>query len=59
MCHIAQVIAPVRRKCPILHSILPTELLELKVANFLAPVDKIARGCRAMTYLSDSTVPLD
>ena len=49
--HVERVIGLVRRKYVILQSILPTESL--------APIDKIAPVCCALTNLSESIVPFD
>ena len=57
--HVERVIGLVRRKYPILQSILPTELLKVKAGNSLVPIDKIARVCCPLTNFSDSIVPFD
>ena len=57
--HVERVIGLVRRKYPMLQSILPTELLKVKAGDSLAPIDKIARVCCSLTNLSDSIVPFD
>ena len=57
--HVERVIGLVRRKYVILQSILPTELVKAKPGESLAPFDKIARVCCALTNLSESIVPFD
>lgn len=57
--HVERVIGLVRRKYVILQSILPTELVKAKPGESLAPIDKIARVCCALTNLSESIVPFD
>ena len=57
--HVERVIGLVRRKYPMLQSILPTELLKVKAGDSLAPIDKIAIVCCSLTNLSDSIVPFD
>ena len=57
--HVEQLIGLVRRKYPILQSILPTELLKVKAGDSLVPIDKIARVCCSLTNYSDSIVPFD
>ena len=57
--HVERVIGLVRRKYPILQSILPTELLKVKAGDSLAPIDKIARVCCSLTNLSDSIILFD
>ena len=47
------------RKYVILQNILPTELVKAKPGEPLAPIDKIARVCCALTNLSESIVPFD
>ncbi|PFX28408.1 hypothetical protein AWC38_SpisGene6876 [Stylophora pistillata] len=55
--HVERVIGLVRRKFVILQSILPTELVKAKPGERLAPIDKIAIVCCALTNLSESIVP--
>ena len=57
--HVERVIGLVRRKYVILQSILPVELITAKPGEAEAPIDKIARGCCALTNLSDSIVPFE
>ena len=57
--HVERVIGLDRRKYVILQSILPTELVKAKPGESLAPIDKIARVCCALTNLSESIVPFD
>ena len=57
--HIERAIGLVHRKYVILQSILPTELVKAKSGESVAPIDKIARVCCALTNLSESTVPFD
>jgi len=57
--HVERVIGLVRRKYSILQSILPIESVMAKEGQRLAPIDKIARVCCALTNLSDSIVPFD
>lgn len=57
--HVERVIGLVRRKYVILQSILPTELVKAKPGECLAPIDKIAQVCCALTNLSESIVPFD
>ena len=47
------------RKYVILQNILPTELVKAKPGESLAPIDKIAQVCCALTNLSESIVPFD
>ena len=57
--NVERVIGLVRRKYVMLQSILPTELVKAKPGESLAPIDKIARVCCALTNLSESIVPFD
>ena len=57
--HVERVIGLVRRKYVILQSISPTEMVKAKPGESLAPIDKIARVCCALTNLSESIVPFD
>ena len=56
---VERVIGLVRRKYVILQSKLPTELVKAKPGESLAPIDKIARVCCALTNSSESIVPFD
>ena len=57
--HVERVIGLVRRKYVILQSILPIEFLKAKSGETMAPIDKIALVCCALTNLSDSIIPFD
>lgn len=57
--HVEHVIGLVRRKCVILQSILPTELVKEKPGEPLVPIDKIAIAYCALNNLSESIVPFD
>ena len=57
--HVERVIGLIRRKYTILQSTLPTDLLMAKSGDSMAPVDKIARVCCALTNLSDSVIPFN
>lgn len=57
--HVERVIGLVRRKYVILQSILPIEIVRAKSGETLAPIDKIARVCCALTNLSESIVPFN
>ena len=53
------VIGLVRRKYAILQEILPIQLVTARRGDDLAPIDKIAIVCCALTNLSESIVPFD
>ena len=57
--HVERVIGLVRRKYTILQSILPVEMVTSKRNENMAPIDKVAIVCCALTNLSDSIVPFD
>ena len=57
--HVERVIGLVRRKYSILQGILPIQLVTARRGGDLAPIDKIAIICCALTNLSESIVPLD
>lgn len=55
--HVERVIGLVRRKFTMLQSILPVALVTARQGDNLAPIDKIAIICCALTNLSESIVP--
>lgn len=55
--HVERVIGLVRRKYVILQSTLPIEMIKVKTGETLAPIDKIANVCCALTNLCQSIVP--
>ena len=55
--HVERVIGLVRRKYVILQSTLPIEFITTRRGDTVAPIDKIARVCCALTNLSPSVVP--
>lgn len=55
--HVERVIGLVRRKFTMLQSILPVALVTARKGDNLAPIDKIAIICCALTNLSESIVP--
>lgn len=57
--HVERVIGLARRKYVILQGILPIEFLKAKSGETMAPIDKIALVCCALTNLSESIVPFD
>ena len=57
--HVERVIGLVRRKYTILQGILPIQLVTARQGDDLAPIDKIAIVCCALTNLSESIVPFD
>ena len=57
--HVERVIGLVRRKYSILQGILPIQLVTARRGGDLAPIDKIAIICCALTNLSESIVPFD
>ena len=57
--HVERVIGLVRRKYTILQRILPIQLVTAQRGDDLAPIDKIAIVCCALTNLSESIVPFD
>ena len=57
--HVERVIGLVCRKYTILQGILPIQLVTARQGDDLAPIDKIAIVCCALTKLSESIVPFD
>ena len=57
--HVERVIGLLRRKYTILQGILPIQLVTAWRGDDLAPIDKIAIVCCALTNLSESIVPFD
>ncbi|XP_068680166.1 uncharacterized protein [Montipora foliosa] len=55
--HVERVIGLVRRKYTILEGILPIQLVTARRGDNLAPIDKIAIICCALTNLCESIVP--
>lgn len=55
--HVERVIGLVRRKYNIMQGILPVQLVTSRKGDDLAPIDKIAIICCALTNLSGSIVP--
>ena len=57
--HVERVIGLVRRKYTILQCILPIQTITARPGDTLAPIDKIANVCCALTNLSESIVPFN
>ena len=57
--HVERVIGLVRRKYCIIQGILPVQLVTSRPRDDLAPIDKIAIICCALTNLSESIVPFE